>query len=467
MNCQICFESLGGMSPEDRGVHYNTHFRDEQQGQANSSSYRPYGVLKPSLAPKSSSGQQFGGKPSATKKWTPLKFMEDGRDVFWYPSLQTPPPSNFTPCMIPLLKKALLKSHAKGTTLRAVLCYDRAVYICRQNWDITWGCGYRNFLMSCAALMDQQVQPMYFPLLDKPIAPGIRNLQRWIETAWKDGFDQQGFNDLKKLMDTSKWIGTSDLCTAFVYRNIPAEIVDIDLQERDITPLIDWIVQYFDESLKDHTPGSATVFDVLSRASPVQCSSCMPIVIQNNGHSRMVVGYERTKNDVNLLVFDPAKVPSKSVRQAALSIFNSPKSPASSGSTSNPNQPSKRRIPDSPFASSSKSNSASTPNKRSKKEPRMTGGREENVIFVDDGPIVIDDSDDEVVIVSETKAADRKKISRKRDEEPAYTDVLRLLRWENKSVKRKNQYQILYFPMTAPLTETERMSKKVLTGERF
>jgi len=51
------------------------------------------------------------------------------------------------------------------------------------------------------------------------------------------GFDQQGFNELKKLSGTSKWIGTSgsvhatslmsiaddrvDLCTAFVYRGIP------------------------------------------------------------------------------------------------------------------------------------------------------------------------------------------------------------------------------------------------------
>lgn len=46
---------------------------------------------------------------------------------------------------------------------------------------------YRNFLMSCAALMDQPYQPMYFPLLDGPIPPGIRNLQKWIEEAWAKG----------------------------------------------------------------------------------------------------------------------------------------------------------------------------------------------------------------------------------------------------------------------------------------
>lgn len=46
---------------------------------------------------------------------------------------------------------------------------------------------YRNFLMACAALMDQQAQPMYFPLLDTPTPPGVRHLQHWIEDAWAKG----------------------------------------------------------------------------------------------------------------------------------------------------------------------------------------------------------------------------------------------------------------------------------------
>ena len=35
--------------------------------------------------------------------------------------------------------------------------------------------------------MNQQQQPLYFPLLDSPISPSIRNLQVWIEAAWKEG----------------------------------------------------------------------------------------------------------------------------------------------------------------------------------------------------------------------------------------------------------------------------------------
>jgi len=49
------------------------------------------------------------------------------------------------------------------------------------------GFRYRNFLMACTALMDQSLQASYFPLLDAPLRPGVRNLQMWIETAWQAG----------------------------------------------------------------------------------------------------------------------------------------------------------------------------------------------------------------------------------------------------------------------------------------
>ena len=44
--------------------------------------------------------------------------------------------------------------------------------------------------MACAALMNQQMQSIYFALLDDPIPPGVRNLQHWIEDAWKEGMPQ-------------------------------------------------------------------------------------------------------------------------------------------------------------------------------------------------------------------------------------------------------------------------------------
>lgn len=75
--------------------------------------------------------------------------------------------------------------------------------------------------------MCQEQQPLYLHLLDTPSPPSVRNLQSWIESAWKDGmidfyrlfrysffercvgFDPEGHEQLKKLVGTSKWIGTS------------------------------------------------------------------------------------------------------------------------------------------------------------------------------------------------------------------------------------------------------------------
>ncbi len=145
--------------------------------------------------------------------------------------------------LVPLLKKALLKSHAKGTTQKAYLCSQQAVHIGSEFWDRGWGCGYvipftpalhhpivsaryRNFEMACAALMGQETQPLYFPLLDSPIPPGVRRLQQWIEDAWREGsfslttfhsyismppgYDEEGARQLhRKLVETTKWIGTA------------------------------------------------------------------------------------------------------------------------------------------------------------------------------------------------------------------------------------------------------------------
>jgi hypothetical protein len=97
-----------------------------------------------------------------------------------------------------------MESHKKGKTHRAMLCFDQTVHITKEGWDRKWGCGcvsyrvasrvcpdrgrsYRNFEMVCTALMVQPIQPVYFALLDAPTPPSVRNLQTWIEDAWKEG----------------------------------------------------------------------------------------------------------------------------------------------------------------------------------------------------------------------------------------------------------------------------------------
>lgn len=63
----------------------------------------------------------------------------DKKNVFWRPSFETLPPSNFTPNLIPLLKRTLMTSHQNGVTRKAALCNDKSVHVGVEKWDLTWG----------------------------------------------------------------------------------------------------------------------------------------------------------------------------------------------------------------------------------------------------------------------------------------------------------------------------------------
>ncbi|KAJ3984194.1 peptidase family C78-domain-containing protein [Lentinula detonsa] len=446
LQCQLCWENIEKLTVSERQRHYDNHLEGRSSPQSGSSASR----RSDSWFSKGKSKMMFVNR-------------EKEQDVFWHPAMQTPPPTNFIPGLIPVLKKALLKSHAKGTTTRAVLCYERAVYISRQMWDASWGCGYRNFLMSCAALMDQPYQPLYFPLLDQPVSPGIRNLQTWIEEAWKNGFDVEGRAQLQKLVNTNKWIGTSDICVAFLSRGIPAELVDFEVTDlkKGLTPLTNWIVRYFNKYSQRNS--GSTINAALLGASPVQCARCMPLIVQDNKHSRMVIGYELTRTGaVSLLVFDPSRLPSKRLRSLALSEFSSTSSKTSPG----------------PFQGERRENEGA-----SSSAPIDTTNQRMKMVHVDENENVSDtawnDEVEEIQFIEKRERDDiefigvgRKGNASKVDkdiplDEPSYSDVLKHFRWENRSLQKRHKYQILYFPLEEPLTKSEMRKRKILTSERI
>ncbi|KAJ3819532.1 peptidase family C78-domain-containing protein [Lentinula raphanica] len=433
LQCQLCWADIEQLSVAERQRHYDNHLAGDSLPRADSST---------KTATSSTKSNSWFNKGKF--KMMPIS-KEKEQDVFWYPAMQTPPPINFVPGFIPVLKKALLESHAKGKTTRAVLCYDRAVYVSRQIWDASWGCGYRNFLMSCASLMDQPYQPLYFPLIDQPLPPGVRNLQVWIEDAWNNGFDVEGREQLKKLVDTNKWIGTSDICAAFLSRGIPAELVDFEIKDlkKGLTPLTNWIVRYFDKYKPSNS--NSTVNGALLGASPVQCAPCMPLIVQDNKHSRMVVGYEMTKSGViTLLVFDPSRLPSKQLRSMALSGFNSTSFP-----------PNKRRENESSGYATN-----NTTHKRMKINHEQTRVGGATVIDVDD--------DCEIEFIGEVRKAGQGDTTKVNNDTPlSYSDVLKHFRWENRLIQKKQKYQILYFPLELPLTKSEMKRRKILTSEQI
>ena len=205
--------------------------------------------------------------------------------------------------------------------------------------DHLWGCGYRNFLMACTALMYQQDQPSYFSLLDDPDAPlGLRHLQTWLERAWKagmatyvisnvfcrpmtnlnlSGYDPEGAKDFKyKLHGSSRWIGTGELYVAFTAKGIHTRLVDFPKSKTTTNretahALTRWVVDYFGppmESQPSPFDKPVSAFEAIKKPTPVTISQKMPVILQHKGHSRTIVGYEIAKDgSTNLLLFDPAR----------------------------------------------------------------------------------------------------------------------------------------------------------------
>ncbi len=72
----------------------------------------------------------------------------------------------------------------------------------------------------------------------------------------------------------------------------------------EVSPLLDWIRQYFDANSRDH---QASPQEWWRGATPVVVTDRIPLILQYQGHSRTIVGYEIARGGAtNLLAFDPS-----------------------------------------------------------------------------------------------------------------------------------------------------------------
>ncbi|KAL1722600.1 peptidase family C78-domain-containing protein [Schizophyllum commune] len=373
---------------------------------------------------------------------------------FWHPGLPTPPPSSFTPGVIPLLKRALRRSIDRGKTQRAVVCHHRAIHVSNEMFDRTWGCGYRNFLMACAILMVQEKQPAYAALLQRPLVPpSVRNLQRWIEEAWAAGFDREGAQQLKKLVGTGKWIGTADLWVAFACRGIPAELVDFNLKNQpNADPVIRWIMQYFDPP-NSPIPAPTDVNTALMNSSPIVSTDKMPIILQYNGHSQTIVGYEQMRDgSVNLLTLDPGRQQTGPAgSQDRHPHAHKIKDFIQHGSL---RKHGKRRAPESPPNQRATQRHAGSANG----ENARTGNAAHHTVneTTPNGPTP----------TRGNALAPRGGASAPK-QDLDWGQTMRFFRKYGKQLNKKDSYQILYFPLTPPLTEAEKLRRRVVYSTRI
>lgn len=476
LTCGFCSENLESLTLSQREDHYEAHFVASGCGSSAD------GVRGESSRRNASNTTAQRGKrrfqPNVREPWEKLvKKIEN--DVFWYPSLGSPPPRNYTPGLIPIIKQSLNTLCANGKVARAVLCHDKVVHISKELWDISWGCGYRNFLMLCTGLVEQEHQPLYFPLLDTSPTPSVRNLQSCIQIAWDDGYDAVGRKELRsKIIGTNKWIGTAEIYVVLSHRGIPAELVDFNGfrdKESCAAAVIQWMVQYFTPDEPECAKAqSSSINNVLGKTSPVFSTHLMPVILQHRGHSRTIIGYQRDVDGiVNLLTFDTGRLLPFALR----SLGRSPYGPlehdeASShgpGLTSGPSKVAMQAYEDQGV------NSHEVPitlvDLLTPSETELA--REQQLL--PERPQESRDSSKKAKLMSHLKAKNSKKgkssrgftFQSDRKAEPDARQVQKAFKLTPKQLASKAEYQVLYVPLRAPLSENQKLDRKIVRGRRI
>jgi hypothetical protein len=150
--------------------------------------------------------------------------------------------------------------------------------------DRGWGCGYRNIQTLLSALMRMpELKRRLFDGTGR--VPSIHNIQLAIEKAWSEGFDRDGAAQLKGVLGTTKWIGTTECYTLLTYFGIDCSIVDFTHVSTNPEVMLEFLERLFSRS----------------------DSRMFPIYFQHDGHSRTLIGLERYHSgEIKLLLLDPS-----------------------------------------------------------------------------------------------------------------------------------------------------------------
>ncbi|KAJ2780969.1 hypothetical protein H4R18_003167 [Coemansia javaensis] len=153
--------------------------------------------------------------------------------------------------------------------------------------DRGWACGYRNCQMLLSSTLGAGAE-----------VPGVADLQRVLEQAWRAGYDPEGAAQLgHRVAGTRKWIGATEVYCILAQLGASPHVVDFHrptAADGSHPALLEWIVAYF----TDAPP------------PPHAAAARHPLYLQHQGHSRTVVGVDLAADPAPcLLVFDPDASP--------------------------------------------------------------------------------------------------------------------------------------------------------------
>ena len=144
--------------------------------------------------------------------------------------------------------------------------------------------------------------------------PSIHDIQYILTKAWQEGFDPDGAIHFQgNLINSSKWIGTTECAVFFRYFGIDAKIVDFDSNDLHYSSTVEsnnticntkhigYKRTWSNESVKDDDNNntditqmniSNRIFDWVDSyyTKNVATGITPPLYLQHQGHSRTIVG---------------------------------------------------------------------------------------------------------------------------------------------------------------------------------
>jgi len=205
----------------------------------------------------------------------------------------------FNAMVIPKIGNAVLKAYQDSwprDVIRMYICSALDFHAQTMNWD----CGYRNMqsMLSSYLNHDSVVRDQLFSRGIITI-PTLKDLQKIIENAWKKGYDRIGGMQLEySLYNTTKWIGATEVVAMLRSCKVRACVADFDFTGGlcDLNTMIQVIWEYFASRCKKNVINSSIY--------PV--SFTVPLYLQHQGHSRLILGAEKwVSGEIKLLILDP------------------------------------------------------------------------------------------------------------------------------------------------------------------
>mmetsp|Transcript_39684 Transcript_39684/g.99340 ORF Transcript_39684/g.99340 Transcript_39684/m.99340 type:complete len:279 (+) Transcript_39684:46-882(+) len=210
--------------------------------------------------------------------------------------------SIYNAIVIPKICNAILKSYQNywpRDLLQVYVCSPLDFHAQTMNWD----CGYRNMQSMLTSYLncDSEVRDQLYSTGILTI-PTLMDLQKKIENAWFNGFDQIGGMQLDyTLFNTNKWIGATEVVAMLRSCGIKACVADFDFTSRqcDLNTMVQIIWRYFQTRCEKQKNDNFNSFNERS-------GFVAPLYLQHQGHSRLILGVEKWVNgDVKLLILDP------------------------------------------------------------------------------------------------------------------------------------------------------------------